>query len=768
MLAIVVSAVRNGRAGVVDLSGSEGAREAQTQPDPQALADMSTLLKRIADMPEPSTFNVEKTADEIGSNPASEFAYVHDHVRTQIYSGVLRGARGTLMGEAGNSWDQALLLAAMLRHQGREVRFVHAHLTPEIAAKIVDRMFTDATRARAPAALPLQIPDSVQAGGRVTLVQIQKDWRSAQADLLKALDRADLPLGSGATTEQTLASQAADHLFVEYHDGDRWVPLDPIAAVSPGASVASDVESFPEVPDAFYHHVTIRVWIEERRDQKLEREEVLRFPTTAAALNGEQVLLSHKFDHDMMGGWRATPVLQIEGQAYAARTFTVAGLFAGKANSKGDLIGQAHQAVGQLGKVTDVFSDNKTPASSPPPPAQSEFTAESLEVEFTDPANHSETVRREMIDRIGPVARAKQTAASTPLTSIGGANDIPLELAGIYALAFTSGPLNPALPARRVSSAASLMEDIQALRDARPAQNGSLSSEDQERLARILDEYPALLQASAEGILAMSQRLAQSLHVGDASTLFYEATPRLVIASFGLTSGLALDLRRNTVRAVARKSASEAVRANLARSVADAAIEGDVLMPKTQRRRIAAIDIFERARTQGIRLVAVRGRAPLTILQAPDLARARMASAEAGSLLIAPERMPSSSRPHFAWWKLDSSTGEAISMLDTGLNGFQDIPEEAVIETNVISPMAQTLSTPYRAISPMAQTLSTPYRAISPMAQTISPMAQTLTDLGPVAGQGHPWAMAGEFTGNMLMELLDALVETGSDFDLTW
>jgi hypothetical protein len=768
-LAIAFSAFTNGagagQPGVhldlspAGISASDQARDAQTQPDQRTFADADALLKRIADAPEPSKFNVEKTADAIGNNPAALFAYVHDHVRTEIYSGVLRGARGTLMSGAGNAWDQALLLAAMLRHQGREVRFARVHLTPEMATKIVDRMFADAGRPRVPAGPSLQIPDSLQKGGRATLAQIQAHWQRAQTDLLQALDRANLSLGDAATSEQTLESEAADHLFVEYHEGDRWIALDPIATAAPGASLASAAEHAPEIPDSFYHHVAIRVWIEERRGQKLQQEEVLRFPTTAAALSGAQVVLSHRFVHDITGGWRATPVLQIDGQAYAARTFNDAGLIAGKANNKEDLIGQAQQSVAQLGRVTDLFGDNKT--STPPLTApQSGLVAESLEVEFTDPAKHSDIVRRELIDRIGAVTRANKTAASAPLTSIDVANGVPLQLAGIYALAFASGPLDPALPARRLSSAAGLTEDLQALRDARPAQNGSLSSEDQERLARVLDKYPALLQASAESTLLLSQRLARSLRIGDSSALFYEATPRLVIASFDLTSGLALDLRRNTVRALARNSSPSAqVRANLARSVADAAIEGDVLMPRAQPRRIAAIDIFDKARTQGIRLVALGAGAPLATLQASDLARARMASAEGGSLLIAPERTPSASPPHFAWWKLDPSTGEAITTLDTGLNGLQDIPEEAALETNVISPMAQTLSTPYRAISPLAQTLG------NGAGTEISPMAQTLTELGPtrLAGQGHPWSMAGDFTGDMFMELLRALTAAGED-----
>jgi transglutaminase-like putative cysteine protease len=745
------------------ISASDRARVAQAPPDQRTFADADALIKRIADAPEPSRFSAEKTADQIGNNPAALFAYVHDHVRTEIYSGVLRGARGTLISGAGNAWDQALLLAAMLRHQGREVRFARLHLTPEMAAKVVDRMFIDAGRPRVPFGTPLQIPDSLQNGSRATLTQIQADWQSAQADLLQALDRANLSLGDAATSEQTLESEAADHLFVEYHEGDRWTALDPIATTAPGASVSSAAEHAAEVPDSFYHHVTIRVLIEERHGQNLQQQEVIRFPTTAAALSGAQVLLSHRLDHDITGGWRATPVLQIDGQAYAARTFSEAGLIAGKANSKENLIAQAQQTVSQLSRVTDLFDDNKT--STPPAAApQAVFTAESLEVEFADPAKHSDIVRRELIDRIGAVARANKTAASAPLSAIDIANGIPLQLAGIYALAFASGAVDPVLPASRLSTAKGLIQDLQALRDARPAQNGSLLSEGQERLARVLDRYPALLQASAESTLVLSHHLARSLRIGDSSALFYEATPRLVIASFDLTSGLALDLRRNTVRALARKSpASELVRANLARSVADAAIEGDVLTLSAQPRRITAIDIFDRARKEGIRLAALRSGAPLTTLQTSDLARARMANAEPATLLVAPERTPSASPPHFAWWKLDPSTGEAISTLDTGLNGFQDLPEETILETNVISPMAQTLSTPYSAISPMAQTLS---NGAGMSSTALSPMAQTLTELGPtarLAGQGSPWSMCSEFTGDMMLELLRALTAAGED-----
>ncbi len=145
------------------------------------------------------------------------------------------------------------------------------------------------------------------------MAQIQADAQAAQTDCCKLLIARMFSLGNAATSEQQLESEAADHAFVEYHEGDRWIALDPIAEDAPGASVSSAAEHAPEIPDSFYHNITIRVWIEERQGQTLQPQEVLHFPTTASALSGAQVLLSHKFDHDFQGGWRATPVLQSTG-----------------------------------------------------------------------------------------------------------------------------------------------------------------------------------------------------------------------------------------------------------------------------------------------------------------------------------------------------------------------------------------------------------------------------------------------------------------------
>src|SRR5262249_58654451 len=133
--------------------------------------------------------------------------------------GVMRGGGAQLMGGGGSGWAQSVLLARMLRHHGREVRCSRARLAPDAAAKIVDRMFADAGRARAPGAqTPPPIPDALQQQSRAALASIQTNWQRADADVLGALDRGHVSLGDEAQGQPALASEAADHLVVEDRD----------------------------------------------------------------------------------------------------------------------------------------------------------------------------------------------------------------------------------------------------------------------------------------------------------------------------------------------------------------------------------------------------------------------------------------------------------------------------------------------------------------------------------------------------------------------
>jgi len=684
--------------GAVNAADSTAPSDAADPPDQRTTADAVALVKNVTAGPPPSTFDVDRKADEIGGDPAALFAYVHDHIRTEIYPGVLRGAQATLMGGAGNAWDQALLLAALLRHHRRDVRFARAHLSSDQAAKVVDAMFAEALRTR-PAATQPGVPESIQRQGRAMLARIQTNWRRAHGDVLQALAQARLNLGDNAATEKSLAAEAVDHVWVEYRDGSRWVALDPVLAARPGDAPAASAETFAEVPDALYHQITISVKTEERRNQKLEAKVALRYSTTAAAVNGVPVAIFQQIDHDIAGRWRAMPVIMVGNTPYGALRFTDAGVESVVVTKKGDLIAQAHQSIGQLGLVTDQFGDDK-PSN---PAAPSELSAVWLEFAFRDPAGHTEVTRRVILDRIGFAARVEQNPANARLAPVAMNGDVPTELAGVYGCAFTSGPIDPMLTMRTLSS----RSEVMALTSASQQPNVVPAASDP-RVTRTLDALPTVLWTAAAGVHVLSQQLAARLRPsGGRPTVFYEATPRLAIASVEIIGppaassarfSFALDLRRNAVRVAAPgTAAADLVRANLARGILDGAIE-DALAAHgsgSSRARVLSAVLLSQAGNQRVDLVATADRSAIPTLHLPDEARARLEDALGDHKAFVVSRQPTAvdSTPREAWWDVDLSSGETIGVIDSGLHGASPFAEEATIDARVISPFARTLGT---------------------------------------------------------------------------
>jgi hypothetical protein len=92
--------------------------------------------------------------DTVGIDAKDLFAWVRREVRWVPYRGALRGPVGVLMDRNGNSLDQSLLLAALLRAAGHEVRLAHAELPYDIAAAVWGRLAAAGAAAAAAAAAP--------------------------------------------------------------------------------------------------------------------------------------------------------------------------------------------------------------------------------------------------------------------------------------------------------------------------------------------------------------------------------------------------------------------------------------------------------------------------------------------------------------------------------------------------------------------------------------------------------------------------------------
>lgn len=149
-------------------------------------------------------------------------------IRTEPYAGVLRGAAGTWAAKAGGPADKAVLLAELLRRQGRSVRYAHAKLNDAQIDAVLE-------------GFELPAPPA---------------WATATDDPRKRPE---------------LRAAVAEHVWVEYREGEKWIPADgTFPGLAPGAAVATTEPPWAEIPRDRVHTVTL-AWVE-RKDG---RDEVL-------------------------------------------------------------------------------------------------------------------------------------------------------------------------------------------------------------------------------------------------------------------------------------------------------------------------------------------------------------------------------------------------------------------------------------------------------------------------------------------------------------
>ena len=81
-------------------------------------------------------FDQEALLEALDYDTDNIIDFVSNKVVYQAYDGVLRGAKGTLIGRAGNSHDQAITLAGMLNDAGLEAEILVGKLTADQATEL--------------------------------------------------------------------------------------------------------------------------------------------------------------------------------------------------------------------------------------------------------------------------------------------------------------------------------------------------------------------------------------------------------------------------------------------------------------------------------------------------------------------------------------------------------------------------------------------------------------------------------------------------------
>ncbi len=642
----------------------------QALTDPANLSALFDSLDKLNQTMPRLSFDVAAKAAELGRDIDRTFVFVRDQVRYEVYEGVLRGPLGTLMALAGNSFDKSLLLGALLTQHGIEVRYVRGRLSEERAKKFLDQMFTEIARPvqAAPRTSVDRIP--VEAvGAHHELLRAGATRWAASVDMVgDALRRGNIRWGqSPPASGKTLLDEAGDHLWLEYRSGDRWVALDPSATgARPGETFADAAETWTSVPPSRRHMVTIRVVVEERDSGRLTVSEVLRYQAAAADLNGATLTFTHRISSFGAGGWTAVPELQVEGLTITGETIAGGGM-AGGARKLGRKI------FGRPGE--------------PPAQGRGELTAEWLEFDFTYPSGRTETVRRQIFDRIGPVARSKKAESVGPLLPWPAKGGIVSLLGGIYAASLSSGLVHPGFLLTRISNWQTVFRQalpiLRELRQMGSAPTSEKAGQLGTKLRPILPQVLSFLAVSFH-LQSHANRALYGGRQAWGDLWFYEATPRLAIASFEMTptsdgagiSNLSIDLRRNDLRVVSqRMSGKEIVWASSKRGILDATLEHLLLSsfaPNAggQSQTVSTTEVMTRARETGTPIVALTKQDAIERLEVPEGVKTRMIGALGDhAVLVAPVRPISvGGIDRVGWWRVDVESGETLGMMDSGLH----------------------------------------------------------------------------------------------------
>ena len=125
-----------------ELAASAGLVVSDAPPSTDELPTLSQIRDdtwaQMERLPE-AEWSIPALAESLQYDPQAAFAFVRDSIAFDPYPGVLRGAAGTLAARAGNAYDRALLLGALLDAMLVPHRFAFADLPDEAAAAVLAR-----------------------------------------------------------------------------------------------------------------------------------------------------------------------------------------------------------------------------------------------------------------------------------------------------------------------------------------------------------------------------------------------------------------------------------------------------------------------------------------------------------------------------------------------------------------------------------------------------------------------------------------------------
>jgi len=569
---------------------------------------------------------IQAKAAELNQDPAQIVAYLTQDIDYESYVGSLRGARGTLWSEAGNSLDQASLGVALLRASGVPARYAQGTLSDPLSQKLILSMFRD----------PLRVVGFLNPGTEA----------------------------SDPTDDPDLLAETRDHAWIQLDAGAGFQDADPSFVLGTiGASFAVPTSTFAEVPDALRHMVFVTV------DRELTQSDLFggsfqsvatvltdEFPTVE--LVGRPLTLGHLVSTTSSGFLFSATV-----NTYTP--YLLAGDGALDSTNDPILTGQPYQ------EVLTSF-----------PFGSQVLTGVFLKLHITSPDGTSVDLEKTIADRIGAAARLGgggqiSIEPGQPLISPLDFTTLSIE-PGLYSTSALQ-KLDQQLEAQQ----AAYTDFVQRI-DAAPD-----GPEKEALLEQVGNVLTGAFLAMARSRLAQFQAMSDDFtrRLADTSLVeAYLATPRVIaFDSRALTQDdgtvvfrFAMDLMRDVIRAVQLpgQNAAADVGFQLVRALSESYLEQTAMgaAPETTTGNpilpVGAVTVFQEAQAQNIPLLFLspQNRNQLDALAISDGARTFISKAlDAGKTVLVPaQSVPIDGEPRTAWYEFDPNTGTAVDVMDTG------------------------------------------------------------------------------------------------------
>lgn len=350
------------------------------------------------------------------ATPEASFAYLRDRVALEAYPGIMRGALGTLLAGAGNAFDRALLLAALLEAQGVETRLAQGRLPPALAERLLDQAV----------AAPHRLPEPQSLLWEAVRRRAAADEAALRTAALPALQRTIRPARLRAAAQADLAQ----HAWVEARIGGRWLAMDPsLPDAEPGRALARPVERHAAAPESWFQRVTFRVVTEQAEAGRLTRAVALEIGLpTAEASRARLALFFQPVEAgagaalgQALGQRRHRPIFAVNEELNPGEAITLQAAPAGdgRAGGFGALLGALEVAPGDV--------------------AGPELAGLFLEAVLEAPGQPPLTRTRTLLDRLAPEARARDDGAAGTLRPLEAPRGTPSAFGEVHFLHLYDG-----------------------------------------------------------------------------------------------------------------------------------------------------------------------------------------------------------------------------------------------------------------------------------------------------------------------------------------